>query len=139
MSKRLEKIYKLRKHPDNPRVIKDAKFFSLRDSIEQFPEMLEKRPIVVNQEMLILGGNMRLRAAEDLGMKEIWIDQADWTEEKQKEFIIKDNTSSGEWDFNMLANEWNDKDLLNWGLDFPNPPDFKEEKEQKPKCDCCGK
>tara|TARA_B100001093_G_scaffold502624_1_gene555879 strand:+ start:1916 stop:2335 length:420 start_codon:yes stop_codon:yes gene_type:complete len=139
MSKRLEKIYKLRKHPDNPRVIKDAKFFSLRNSIEQFPEMLEKRPIIVNQDMLILGGNMRLRAAEDLGMKEIWIDQADWTEEKQKEFIIKDNTSSGEWDFNILANEWNDKDLTDWGLEVPTPPDFEEEKEEKQKCECCGK
>ena len=122
MSKRLEKIYKLRKHPDNPRVIKDAKFYSLRDSIEQFPEMLEKRPIVVNQDMLILGGNMRLRAAEDLGMKEIWIDQANWSEEKQKEFIIKDNTSSGEWDFNMLANELDYIELSDWWLDLPTPP-----------------
>ncbi len=139
MSKRLEKIYKLRKHPDNPRLIKDAKFFSLRNSIEQFPEMLEKRPIIVNQDMLILGGNMRLRAAEDLGMKEIWIDQADWTEEKQKEFIIKDNTSSGDWDFSVLANEWNDKELTDWGLDIPTPLEFQEEKEEKQKCECCGK
>jgi ParB-like chromosome segregation protein Spo0J len=139
MSKRLEKIYKLRKHPDNPRLIKDAKFFSLRNSIEQFPEMLEKRPIIVNQDMLILGGNMRLRAAEDLGMKEIWIDQADWTEEKQKEFIIKDNTNSGDWDFSVLANEWNEKELTDWGLDIPTPLEFQEEKEEKQKCECCGK
>ena len=142
MSKRLEKIYKLRKHPDNPRVIKDEKFFSLVKSIEGFPEMLEKRPVVVNEDLLVLGGNMRLRAAQDAGMSEIWIDVAEgWSESKQKEFVIKDNTSFGEWDFNMLANEWEPEDLNDWGLDIPDPNmnDLKEEKEEKLKCDCCGK
>ena len=76
MSKRLEKIYKLKKHPENPRLIKDEKYFALVKSIEDFPEMLEKRPVVVNEELLVLGGNMRLRAAQDAGMSEIWIDVA---------------------------------------------------------------
>ena len=142
MSKRLEKLYKLKRHPENPRIIKDQKFFALVKSIEDFPEMLEKRPIVVNEDLVVLGGNMRLKAAEDAGLKEVWIDVTEgWTEAKQKEFVIKDNTSFGEWDFNMLANEWEPEDLNDWGLDIPDPNmnDLKEEKEQKPKCDCCGK
>ena len=139
MSKRLEKPYKLRKHPDNPRIIKDQNYFSLVKSMETFPEMLEKRPIIVNEDMVVLGGNMRLRAAQDAGMKEVWIDVAvGWSEAKQKEFVIKDNTSSGEWDFNMLANEWESQDLTDWGLEIPEPKET-ETKEDKPKCDCCGK
>ena len=139
MSKRLEKIYKLRKHPENPRLIKDDKYFSLVKSIETFPEMLEKRPVVVNEDLLVLGGNMRLRAAQDAGMSEIWIDVAEgWSKAKQREFVIKDNTNAGDWDFDMLANEWETDDLNDWGLDLPMPKET-EEKEEKEKCDCCGK
>ena len=134
-TKRLEKIYKLKKHPDNPRVIKDVKYNLLVKSIKEFPEMLEKRPLVVNKDLIVLGGNMRLRAAEEAGLKEIWIDQTDWNEDKQKEFIIKDNSGFGEWNFDMLANEWNVDDLNDWGLDFP----MLKETEEKEKCDCCGK
>ncbi len=116
-TKRLEKIYKLRKHPDNPRVIKDVKYHLLVKSIKEFPEMLEKRPLVVNKDLIVLGGNMRLRAAEEAGLKEIWIDQTDWDEAKQKEFIIKDNSGFGEWDWDALANNWNSVELENWGVD----------------------
>jgi len=138
-TKRLEKLYKLRKHPDNPRIIKDQKYFALVKSMETFPEMLEKRPIVVNEDLVVLGGNMRLRAAQDAGISEVWIDVAEgWSEAKQKEFVIKDNTNAGEWDFNMLANEWESDDLLDWGVDIPEPKEI-EEKEEKQKCYCCGK
>ena len=138
-TKRLEKPYKLRKHPDNPRIIKDQKYFALVKSMETFPEMLEKRPIVVNEDLVVLGGNMRLRAAQDAGISEVWIDVAvGWSEAKQKEFVIKDNTNAGEWDFNMLANEWESDDLLDWGVDIPEPKEV-EEKEEKQKCYCCGK
>ncbi len=118
--KRLEKIYKLRKHPENPRVIKDVKFQLLVDSIKDFPEMLEKRPLVVNEDLQVLGGNMRLRAAQEAGLKEIWIDIAEgWSIEKQNEFIIKDNSGFGEWDWDALANAWDVEDLNDWGLDLP--------------------
>ena len=116
--KRLEKIYKLRKHPENPRVIKDAKFQLLVDSIKDFPEMLEKRPLVVNEDLQVLGGNMRLRAAQEAGLKEIWIDVAEgWSIEKQNEFIIKDNSGFGEWDWDALANNWDSVKLEDWGVD----------------------
>ena len=118
-TKRLEKIYKLKKHPDNPRVIKDVKYSKLVKSIKEFPEMLEKRPLVVTKDLIVLGGNMRLRAAKDAGLKEIWIDETDWSEEKQREFIIKDNSGFGEWDFDALANDWDVNDLNDWGLDLP--------------------
>tara|TARA_R110002072_G_scaffold201_4_gene1406 strand:+ start:11700 stop:12845 length:1146 start_codon:yes stop_codon:yes gene_type:complete len=118
--KRQEKIYKLRKHPENPRVIKDVKFKLLVDSIKDFPEMLEKRPLVVNEDLQVLGGNMRLRAAQEAGLKEIWIDVAEgWSIEKQNEFIIKDNSGFGEWDWDALANSWDVEDLNDWGLDLP--------------------
>jgi len=126
-TKRLEKIYKLKKHPDNPRVIKDVKFSKLVKSIKEFPEMLEKRPLVVTKDLTVLGGNMRLRAAQDAGLKEIWIDETNWDEDKQREFIIKDNSGFGEWDWDELANSWEVEDLNNWGVDLP--PMFNEEKE----------
>ena len=129
-TKRLEKLSKLRKHPDNPRVIRDDKFKKLVKSINEFPEMLEMRPLIVNKKMQVLGGNMRLRAAQDAGHKEIWIDETDWSEEKQREFIIKDNSGFGQWDWDLLANEWNEKDLEDWGLDLiyesPEEPSFDE-------------
>ena len=125
--KRLEKISKIKVHPDNPRLIKDVKFKKLVQSIKDFPEMLEKRPIIVNKDLVCLGGNMRLKAAREAGLKEIWIDIADWSEEKQKEFIIKDNSGFGEWDWDILANEWDQNKLNDWGLDLP--PMFDEEIE----------
>lgn len=107
-------------NPDNPRVIRDDKFKKLVRSIREFPKMLLLRPIVVNSEMVVLGGNMRLKACREAGLKEIPIIVAsDLSEEQQKEFIIKDNLGFGEWDWDVLANEWNDFDLINWGLDLP--------------------
>ena len=141
--KRLEKIYKLKKHPDNPRVIKDVKFKKLVKSIQEFPEMLEIRPLVVNKDLVVLGGNMRLKAAQEAGLKDIWIDQADWSEEKQREFIIKDNSGYGDWDWDELANSWDVDNLNDWGLDLPpmfDDPEQDLNDENKTKtCKICGK
>ena len=115
-----EKISKLRPNPNNPRAIKDDKFNKLVKSIQDFPEMLEIRPIVVNSEMIVLGGNMRLKAAKEAGLKEVPVIITDLSEEKQREFLIKDNTSGGEWDWEVLANEWDNEELESWGLDIPN-------------------
>ena len=118
--KKLEKIKNIRVHPDNPRLIKNDKFKKLVKSIKDFPEMLEKRPLIVNKNLVCLGGNMRLKAAREAGVKEIWIDVADWSEEKQREFIIKDNSGFGEWDWDILANEWDQDKLNDWGLNIDN-------------------
>jgi DNA modification methylase len=113
-------IASVKPNPNNPRIIKDDKFMKLVESVRSFPEMLSIRPIVVNADMVVLGGNMRLRACKEAGLKEIPIIKADQlTPEQQREFIIKDNVSGGEWDWNMLANEWNSEELDAWGLDVP--------------------
>ena len=105
---------------DNPRIIKDDKFHKLVKSIKDFPEMLEIRPIVVNNEMMVLGGNMRLKAIQELGIKEVPVIKAEsLTEEQQREFLIKDNVGFGEWDWDELANGWDANDLSDWGLDIP--------------------
>jgi hypothetical protein len=112
------KISEIKLNPNNPRLIKDDKFKKLVQSIKDFPEMLDIRPIVVNSDMIILGGNMRFKACKEAGLKEVPIIIADnLTEEQQREFLIKDNTSGGEWDFEMLANEWEPELLDEWGLD----------------------
>jgi len=122
------KISEVKNNPNNPRILKDDKFRKLVQSIKDFPKMLEIRPIVVNDEMIVLGGNMRLKACKEAGLKEIHIIKAEsLTEEQQKEFIIKDNVGFGEWDWEQLANEWDNQDLGNWGLDVP---DFEVEEEE---------
>jgi ParB-like chromosome segregation protein Spo0J len=114
------KISEIKSNPNNPRLIKDDKFKKLVKSIQEFPEMLKLRPIVVNNEMIVLGGNMRLKACIEAGLKEVYILKADdLTEEQQKEFIVKDNVGFGEWDWDVLANEWDTDDLENWGLSLP--------------------
>jgi ParB-like chromosome segregation protein Spo0J len=114
------KISEIKLNPNNPRLIKDDKFEKLVKSIKDFPEMLDIRPIVVNSDMVILGGNMRFKACKEAGLKEIPVIVADnLTEEQQREFLIKDNTSGGEWDFEILANEWDVEELKEWGLDVP--------------------
>ena len=115
----LVKISKVKPNETNPRFIKDNKFKKLVKSIKEFPEMLKLRPIVVNKDMVVLGGNMRLKACKEAGLKDVWILKADdLTEEQQKEFIVKDNVGFGEWDWDILANEW-DVDLLEeWGLEI---------------------
>jgi len=113
-------IKQVRPNPDNPRFIKGNKFEKLVKSIKEFPEMLDLRPIVVNQDMIVLGGNMRLKACEEAGLKEVPIIFADnLTPEQEKEFIIKDNSSFGEWDWDLLANEWSTDQLIDWGMDLP--------------------
>lgn len=114
------KISDVKLNPNNPRIIKDDKFAKLVKSIKELPEMLEIRPIVVNADMVVLGGNMRLKACKEAGLKEVPIIIADnLTEEQQREFLIKDNVSGGEWDFEMLANEWDVEKLDDWGLNVP--------------------
>ena len=123
------KIQEVKLNPNNPRIIKDDKFAKLVKSIQELPQMLEIRPIVVNADMVVLGGNMRLKACKEAGLKEVPIIIADnLSEEQQREFLIKDNVSGGEWDFEMLANEWDVEQLEDWGLDVPT---FLEETEQK--------
>jgi len=113
-------ISKVKANPNNPRIIKDDKFKKLVKSIQEFPQMLEIRPIVVNEEMIVLGGNMRLKACQEAGLKKVHIIKAsELTEEQQKEFIIKDNVGFGEWDWNDLANNWDSDKLEEWGLDIP--------------------
>lgn len=115
------KISDVKVNPNNPRLIKDDKFKKLVQSIKDLPQMLDIRPIVVNSDMVVLGGNMRLKACKEAGLKEVPIIIADnLTEEQQKEFLIKDNTSGGEWDWDMLANEWDSVQLEQWGLDITN-------------------
>lgn len=124
------KLSQIKPNENNPRLIKDDKFKKLVKSIQEFPEMLELRPIVVNSDMVILGGNMRYRALKEAGAKEVPIIIADnLNEEQQREFIIKDNISGGEWDWDMLANEWYVEQLESWGLDLPS---FEVEEGNKP-------
>jgi DNA modification methylase len=127
MKTELVSIKLVKSNPNNPRIIKDDKFAKLVASIKEFPKMLEIRPIVVNDDMIVLGGNMRLKACIHAGLKEVPIIKvSDLTEQEQKQFIIKDNVSGGEWDWNMLANEWDAEELDAWGLDVP---DFGKELE----------
>jgi hypothetical protein len=141
-------IAELKENPENPRYIKDSKFKKLVKSIKEFPEMLEKRPIIVDENMVVLGGNMRLRACKSAGLFEVWIDKAiGWTEEQKREFIVKDNVGFGEWDWDILANDWDASDVESWGLDvWQDPLDEEEDmqddtKEKDPKdiCEYCGK
>ena len=122
------KLTNLKSNPSNPRIIKDDKFKKLVKSIKDFPEMMDKRPIVcvtdVDGKLYPLGGNMRLKALQELNFKEIpdsWVMLADnWTQEQRKEFIIKDNVGYGEWDWDDLANNWDAEKLDDWGLDIPD-------------------
>ena len=128
------KLSNLKSNPNNPRIIKDDKFNKLVKSLSDFPEMMDKRPIVcvtdTDGKLYPLGGNMRLKALQELKYKDIpdsWIMLADeWTAEQRNEFVIKDNVGFGEWDWDDLANNWDAEKLEEWGLDIPI---FAEEKE----------
>ena len=128
MNSVLTKISAIKRNPNNPRILKDDKFAKLTQSIKDFPQMLEIRPIVVNDDMVVLGGNMRLKACKEAGLKEVPVIKVnDLTEEQQREFIIKDNVGFGEWDWDLLANEWDNDLLEDWGLELDfNPVDDKE-------------
>jgi len=122
------KLTEIKSNPNNPRVIKDHKFEKLKKSISEFPKMMELRPMVINEDNIVLGGNMRLKALKDLGYKEVpeeWVKRAsDLTEEETRRFIIADNVGFGEHDWEMLANSWDSVELEDWGLEgFP----FEEE------------
>ena len=123
------KIYKIKGNPNNPRIIKNDKFKKLVKSIKEFPEMLKLRPIVVDENYMVLGGNMRLKASQDAGLKEVWLEVAEGLSEEQKdEFIVKDNVNFGEWDYDLLSNDFNSKQLVEWGLDvWENQDDIIEE------------
>ena len=120
------KLSTILSNPNNPRVIKDDKFRKLVKSIEEFPKMMELRPMIVNNDNIVLGGNMRLKALKELGYKEIpasWVKSADkLTDEEQRRFIIADNVGFGEHDWDMLANEWDAAELSDWGLDVWQQP-----------------
>ena len=110
----------IKPNPNNPRVIKNDRFRKLVKSIREFPTMLMLRPLIVNNDMVLLGGNQRLKACKEIGLKEVPIIKASsLTIEQQTEFIIKDNVSFGSWNYDDLANEWNDFDLINWGVEIP--------------------
>lgn len=113
-------INEIKSNPNNPRLIKDHKFKQLVKSIQDFPQMLELRPIVIDENNMVLGGNMRLKACLEAGLTDIPVIHANnLTESQKKEFIIKDNISFGEHDWDALANEWNIVELDDWGLDIP--------------------
>ena len=118
------KINEVKPNPKNPRLIKDDKFKKLVKSIQEFPDMLNKRPLIVFTDVdgkyVVLGGNMRLKACKEIGLKEIPVILADeWTEEQKAEFLIKDNVGFGEWDWDQLQSEWDTEKLDEWGLDLP--------------------
>ena len=114
-------INEIKPNPNNPRIIKDDKFKKLVKSIQDFPQMLELRPIVIDENNVVLGGNMRLKACIEAGLKDVPVKQAkELTEEQKKEFIVKDNVGYGEWDWDDLANNWDEQLLTEWGLDIPN-------------------
>tara|TARA_R100001443_G_C3332326_1_gene172590 strand:+ start:247 stop:825 length:579 start_codon:yes stop_codon:yes gene_type:complete len=115
-------ISKIKSNPSNPRSISKEKFNKLVNSIKEFPKMLELRPLVVDENFVVLGGNMRLKALKELGIKEApYIQEKDLTEEQKKQFIIKDNVGFGNWDYDILANEWDENILNDWGLDLWQP------------------
>ena len=133
-------------NPENPRTIRKEKFSKLVESIADFPKMLELRPIIVDEKMIVLGGNMRLKACKHLGFKKVWVEKVDGLSDQQKkEFIVKDNIGFGDWEWDLLANEWDSVELEDWGLDVWKNLDDLDEKEldkpkkEKDKCELCGK
>lgn len=127
-------VSQIQGNKSNPRYIKEKEFKELVASVRNFPKMMEARPIIVDENGIILGGNMRYKAALELGYKEVHIVRiTDATEEQKREFIIKDNVSKGEWDWDMLANEWDSADLSEWGLEIVSAQDEEEESGKKKK------
>ena len=128
MEIKLTKTSFLKSNENNPRYIRDGKFDKLKKSIQEFPEMLKIRPIVIDENNVVLGGNMRLKACQDLKIKEVYTIKADkLTEEQKREFIVKDNVGFGEWEWDILSNEWNSVQLSEWGLNvWQNEDDLEE-------------
>ncbi len=121
-------LTQIKPNPSNPRTIKGDKFEKLVNSIQEFPRMLEIRPIVINDDNVILGGNMRLEACKKAGLKEVPVIKAsDLSADEQRQFIIKDNVGFGDWDWDLLANEWDNEELEEWGLDVWQPEDNEDD------------
>ena len=118
------KLSTIKPNANNPRIIRNEKFEKLKRSIEEFPEMMELRPIIVDETNTIIGGNMRFRALQELGKKEVpnsWIKKAsELTEDQKKRFVITDNASFGEWEWSDLIQDWNFEKLTEWGIDVPD-------------------
>jgi len=142
------KVTDIKSNPNNPRIIKDEKFEKLKKSIKEFPKMMALRPMVINQDNIVLGGNMRLKALKELGYTELpneWVKRAeDLTEEEARRFIIADNVGFGEHDWEILANQWDSIKLRDWGLEgFPFEIETKEQEIKEDKqieiCDKCGR
>ena len=129
------KLKDIKPNPNNPRVIRDYKFQKLKQSISEFPKMLSLRPMVIDENNVVLGGNMRLRVLQELGFNDIdeaWVKRSsDLTEEEKKRFIITDNVSFGEWDWDTLANDWDVVDLEAWGLEIPFYDEEVKQEESK--------
>ena len=138
------KLSEIKANPNNPRIIKDDKFKKLVKSIKEFPKMMALRPMVINQDNIVLGGNLRLKALKELGYTEVpdeWVKRAkDLTEDEVRRFIIADNVGFGEHDWDMLGNEWDAEELSDWGLDVWQPEDEQTEKDEKEYeiCEFCG-
>jgi len=138
------KLSDIKANPNNPRIIKDDKFKKLVKSIKEFPKMMALRPMVINQDNIVLGGNLRLKALKELGYTEVpdeWVKRAeDLTEDEARRFIIADNVGFGEHDWDMLGNEWDAEELSDWGLDVWQPEDEQTEKDEKEYeiCEFCG-
>ena len=130
-------ISRLKANPANPRSIKAPKFRKLVQSIQDFPEMLEARPLVASKDGTVLGGNMRLKACREAGLKTVPVLFVEWTDHQAAQFIIKDNVGYGEWDWDALANEWDPMELEAWGLDIWNPKEDAEPVTEV--CELCGK
>jgi ParB-like chromosome segregation protein Spo0J len=143
------KISNIHINPSNPRIIKDDRFKKLVKSIQEFPKMMSLRPIIIDAEGMILGGNMRFKALQELGYKEVpdeWVKRAsELTDEEKQRFIIEDNVPFGEWDWETLANEWDQEKLAEWGLEilsFDYNPENKEKEinqlNTEHECPSCG-
>ena len=116
------KVNQIKPNDSNPRIIKEAKFKKLVQSIKDFPQMLDLRPVIIDEDNVILGGNMRYKACVEAGLKEVPVKVAKGlTEEQKQEFIVKDNVGFGEWDWDMLGNEWDNQKLGEWGMDVWQP------------------
>ena len=133
-------IAEVKQNPDNPRFIRDEKFKKLVQSLKDFPEMTQARELIVNKDMIVLGGNMRLKAMQEAGWEVVPVKVVDWTPEQQREFVAKDNTSFGEWDYDALGNMYEPAELEAWGVDLPNFDEMKEVDEtdkSEVKCKQC--
>ena len=121
------RVSALKPNEENPRFIDESKFEKLIKSIKEFPQMLEIRPLVIDENFVVLGGNMRLRAIQELGIEEVSVIQVDdWDPERKKEFIIQDNVSFGKWDWDVLGNEWQSEVLNEWGMDVWTPTSMED-------------